>query len=71
MHRSRLAGLIIDCRTDDLDVAADFWGKALGAPAPDMPPFDESMFEPMPEVEINPKDKYWVDPDAPISVDGE
>ncbi len=33
MHRSRLAGLIIDCRTDDLDAAADFWGKALGAPA--------------------------------------
>jgi hypothetical protein len=26
-------------------------------------PFDESKFEPMPEVEINPKDKYWVDPD--------
>jgi hypothetical protein len=36
---------------------------ALGAPEPDMPPFDESKFEPMPEVEINPKDKYWVDPD--------
>lgn len=32
MHRSRLSGLIIDCRTDDLDAAADFWGKALGAP---------------------------------------
>lgn len=31
MHRSRLAGLIIDCQTDDLDGAADFWGKALGA----------------------------------------
>lgn len=30
MHRSRLAGLIIDCRTDDLDAAADFWSKALG-----------------------------------------
>lgn len=30
MHRSRLAGFIIDCRTDDLDGAATFWGKALG-----------------------------------------
>jgi hypothetical protein len=29
-----------------------------------MPPFDESRFEPMPEVEINLKDEYWVDPDA-------
>jgi ATP/maltotriose-dependent transcriptional regulator MalT len=36
---------------------------ALGAPEPDMLPFDESKFEPLPEVEINPKDKYWVDPD--------
>jgi hypothetical protein len=35
---------------------------ALGAPEPDMPPFDESKFEPLPEVEINPKDEYWVDP---------
>jgi hypothetical protein len=37
---------------------------ALGAPEPAMPPFDESKFEPLPEVEINPKDKYWVDPDS-------
>jgi hypothetical protein len=36
---------------------------ALDAPEPVLPPFDESKFEPMPEVEINPKDKYWVDPD--------
>jgi predicted enzyme related to lactoylglutathione lyase len=32
MHRSRLAGFIIDCRTDDLEGAAAFWGKALGYP---------------------------------------
>lgn len=32
MHRSRLAGLIIDCETNDLDGAAEFWSKALGAP---------------------------------------
>ncbi len=30
MHRSRLAGFIIDCRTDDLDEAARFWSGALG-----------------------------------------
>ena len=29
-HRSRLAGFIIDCRTDDLGAAADFWSQALG-----------------------------------------
>jgi hypothetical protein len=28
-----------------------------------MPPFDESKFEPLPEVEINPKDEYWGDPE--------
>jgi predicted enzyme related to lactoylglutathione lyase len=32
MHRSRLAGFIVDCRTDDLDQAAKFWGAALGLP---------------------------------------
>jgi len=30
MHRSRLAGFIIDCKTDDLEAAADFWSAALG-----------------------------------------
>ena len=29
-HRSRLAGFIIDCRTDDLEGAAAFWAAALG-----------------------------------------
>jgi tetratricopeptide (TPR) repeat protein len=35
--------------------------KELGAPHPEMPPFDESKFEPMPEVEINPRDEFYVD----------
>lgn len=33
MHKSRLAGLIIDCESDDLHDAAEFWAAALGAPA--------------------------------------
>jgi predicted enzyme related to lactoylglutathione lyase len=32
MHQSRLAGFIIDCKTDDLESAANFWGAALGHP---------------------------------------
>ena len=32
MHKSRLAGFIIDCNTDDLDCAAKFWAGVLGAP---------------------------------------
>lgn len=30
MHRSRLAGFIIDCKTEDLEQAAQFWSAALG-----------------------------------------
>jgi hypothetical protein len=30
MHKSRLAGFIIDCNTADLRSAAEFWGGALG-----------------------------------------
>lgn len=32
MHRSRLAGFIMDCRTEDLEKAAQFWSEALGVP---------------------------------------
>lgn len=32
MHRSRLAGFIIDCQTEDLEAAAEFWSAALGLP---------------------------------------
>jgi hypothetical protein len=30
MHKSKLAGFIIDCQTPELYAAADFWGAALG-----------------------------------------
>jgi Glyoxalase-like domain len=32
MHKSRLAGFIIDCRTADLEAAAAFWSVALNLP---------------------------------------
>jgi hypothetical protein len=37
MHKSKLAGFIIDCQTDDLDAAATFWGSALGMPHRELP----------------------------------
>ena len=38
MHRSRINGLLIDCKTDDIDAAARFWAEALGrAVDPDHP----------------------------------
>lgn len=30
MHRSRIAGFIIDCKTENLEQAAQFWSAALG-----------------------------------------
>ena len=32
MHRSRLSTFVIDCKTGDLDAAAEFWSRALGRP---------------------------------------
>ena len=38
MHRSRMNGLLIDCKIDDIDAAARFWAEALGRPVdPDHP----------------------------------
>ena len=37
MHSSRLAGFIIDCQTDDLQAAAQFWSGALGMQTRELP----------------------------------
>jgi predicted enzyme related to lactoylglutathione lyase len=37
MHKSRLAGFIIDCKTADLGKAAEFWGAALGMKVQELP----------------------------------
>lgn len=34
MHRSRLGNIVIDCPTEDLLSAAQFWSAALGYPMP-------------------------------------
>ncbi|MGD9020161.1 MAG: VOC family protein [Lysobacterales bacterium] len=44
MHKSQLAGLIIDCNTDDLDAAAAFWASALGKQAVRDPRSDSSIY---------------------------
>lgn len=45
-------------------IAAQKHLAELGAPVPALPPFDPSKFEPMPEVEINPKDEFYVEVDT-------
>ena len=38
MHRSRINGILIDCKVDDIETAARFWADALGRPIdPDHP----------------------------------
>lgn len=32
MHHSRLCAILIDCKTSDVDAAAQFWAGALGRP---------------------------------------
>lgn len=50
MHRSRLCGFVIDCRSEDMDAAAEFWSQALGRPVrpaqPDEPLYRELATEP-------------------------
>ena len=43
-HRSRLAGFIIDCQTDDLDTAARFWSDALGLPIGELSPEESATY---------------------------
>jgi len=40
MHHSRLACLVIDCKTDNLGRETDFWSDALGLPVKDVPEGD-------------------------------
>jgi len=38
MHRSRINGILIDCKVEDINEAAQFWAEALGRPVdPDHP----------------------------------
>jgi predicted enzyme related to lactoylglutathione lyase len=55
MHRSRLAGFIMDCRTDDLEQAAKFWSAALGVP---MQPAAEAASPKYRQLMTNPKDLH-------------
>jgi predicted enzyme related to lactoylglutathione lyase len=43
-HRSRLAGFIIDCQTDDLDAATRFWSRALGLPVGELSPEESATY---------------------------
>jgi predicted enzyme related to lactoylglutathione lyase len=44
MHKSKLAGFIIDCQTEELAAAAAFWGAALGMPTRALPPAEAQQY---------------------------
>ena len=45
MHKSKLGGFIIDCQTDDLSSAANFWGAALGMPVRELPAGEGQLYK--------------------------
>jgi predicted enzyme related to lactoylglutathione lyase len=45
MHKSKLGGFIIDCQTEDLEGAANFWGSALGMPVRELPPEEAALYK--------------------------
>jgi predicted enzyme related to lactoylglutathione lyase len=45
MHKSKLGGFIIDCRTGDLGRAAEFWSAALGMKLRELPPGESDTYK--------------------------
>jgi predicted enzyme related to lactoylglutathione lyase len=45
VHKSKLAGFIIDCQTEDLNGAADFWGQALGMAVRALSPDEADLYK--------------------------
>lgn len=45
MHRSRLSTFVIDCKTEDLEAATEFWSAALGRAAGPISPDDPDYRE--------------------------
>ncbi len=45
MHKSKLAGFIIGCQTDDLAGPADFWSGALAMPLRELPVEEAALYK--------------------------
>ena len=45
MHKSKLAGFIIDCQTGDLEGATHFWAHALGMPVRELPGEEAALYK--------------------------
>jgi catechol 2,3-dioxygenase-like lactoylglutathione lyase family enzyme len=45
MHKSRLAGFIIDCQSRDLAACGNFWSEALGMRLEKLPPDESDRYQ--------------------------
>jgi hypothetical protein len=45
MHESKFAGFIIDCQTNGLERAADFWGSTLGMPVHELSACEREIYK--------------------------
>lgn len=57
MHKSRLAGFIIDCQTKDLRSAARFWGGALGMEQRELPGEEGEKYRRL----VDPDDRFHIE----------
>ena len=57
MHKSRLAGFIIDCKTHDLKSAATFWGGALGMEGRALPGEEGTKYAQL----VHPQDRLHIE----------
>ena len=57
MHKSRLAGFIVDCKTDDLGSAASFWSGALGMETRQLPGAEGDKYMQL----VDPSDRLHVE----------
>ena len=57
MHKSRLAGFIIDCKTHDLKSAATFWGGALGMEVRALPGEEGTKYAQL----VHPQDRLHIE----------
>jgi predicted enzyme related to lactoylglutathione lyase len=60
MHKSRLAGFIIDCNTTDLQGAAQFWGRALGLAVRQLPASEGEKYVRL----VDPEDRLHIEVQA-------
>jgi hypothetical protein len=60
MHRSKLAGFIIDCESTDLALAAAFWGGALGMKVRALPGAENEKYRQL----VDPHDTLHVEVQA-------